>query len=249
MDDCIQVYKDYIYYVKKSSQSRNNLYRIKKDGSASPEKLDIGNGRFINKFIVSDAGIFYVTEPNSLYRALFEPNSETLITDRATQFFVNGDYVYYKTVSSVDVTASDFSGDIYTGKDDISFYRYDLKNNENIEILSGGVYTFGIFFNESKIFYRPLEPVNYGFVTQHGRTFENINVSNGKINALDMQSAADSTAFKAESDYFSNRIIFACDDYMIIDLQSHSKSGGDTNIYFVSTVEGNYLYYPLFQNK
>ncbi len=139
----IQVYDGYLYYLKKESETINNLWRINLNKNSKAECISVNNKHFINGFIVQNGSIFYnYTTGESIYQVNLDFNNQnTFSLEMAPVFTLIDNYFIYTNYGYYDFYGIKWDeGEEYIPSQyPYEVYRNTINEDVSKEIIASGI--------------------------------------------------------------------------------------------------------------
>ncbi len=139
----IQVYDDYLYYLKKETETINNLWRINLNKNSKAECVSTNNKKFINGFIVKNGSVFYnYTTGESIYQVDLNFNNQNTFSLEMTPVFTLIDNCFiYSNYGYYNFYGINWDkGEKYTPSQyPYEAYRYKINENNAKETIASGI--------------------------------------------------------------------------------------------------------------
>lgn len=215
----LRVHGDYVYYLIATSQTKSDLYRVKKSGGDS-ELVSKNNKGYISNVVFGDNIVLY-RRGTSYYKTDMDFETSELFTDKILSFVtVKDEYIYYATADRKTFDCIGSTKKLTLNKADI--YRIELNNWKDLSkselLLEDASTPDGFVITENKIIYLPKEPVYLGEKTVDGEIKDSYDYSNGKVMELNLDTLEKKTIYSelvaAETNIY--KINYADDNQVVL---------------------------------
>ena len=235
----IQIYEDEIYYMKKESDTVNNLWKVNVNRKNSAELVSIGNQEFISGFVVHDDHIYYnYRTGEAVYRTdmKFE-NQQVVMSDIVSIFTLIDDSLIYSNFGVYDTRIEWDVEEYVPSETPYNIYKRDIddiNNRETIAMHIMGAVSMGL--EHSILTAEPDNPTYLGMEEKNGKKIYYVNKNSGCILVGNAESGEMRQLDLSEGlgiNYTINGIYYIDDEKCILDMGAAYKETDKAGIYIV----------------
>ena len=235
----IQIYEDEIYYMKKESDTVNNLWKVNVNRKNSAELVSIGNQEFISGFVVHDDHIYYnYRTGEAVYRTdmKFE-NQQVVMSDIVSIFTLIDDSLIYSNFGVYDTRIEWDVEEYVPSETPYNIYKRDIddiNNRETIAMHIMGAVSMGL--EHSILTAEPDNPTYLGMEEKNGKKIYYVNKNSGCILVGNAESGEMRQLDLSEGlgiNYTINGIYYIDDEKCILDMGAAYKETDEAGIYIV----------------
>lgn len=237
----IQIYSEALYYLKKESESNNNLWKCNLSNNKAI-KLSDNRDMYIKGFIVDNEKIFYNYKTGeAVYAVDMQFDNKTVIhSETVSVFSIVGDQLIYSNLGNYDLSKIEWDVEKYfPSQNPFSIYLGDMNTNKSTLIMTdiAGAVSMGV--NKYFITALPDKPTYLGMEVINNEKKYYINFNSGCFSLYNHQNNDNNVQIIDLSNelginYSLNGIYYIDEDICIVKMGAVYKENDKEGIYIVT---------------
>lgn len=236
----IQIYEDELYYLKKESDTVNNLWKTSVNQKNRSKRLSLDNEEFIKGFLIKDDVIYYsYISGEAIYSVDMAFNNRQIVTTESMSIYTIIDDVLLGTNYGVyDPSNVEWDVEEYEPSDTpYEIFRLQMSDTEDKEIIVSHIQgASSVKIDHGIITTTPDNPTYLGMEVKNGEKIYYVNLNSGcvlvgmtssdKLQTLDL-------SIGLGIDYSVAGIYYIDDDKCIVQFQAENKETENEGIYII----------------